>query len=160
MKNWKTAEQSVKPTAGPEHTLHTHEAGPASPSNYSVMTSLQHVGFFLLWNKEKLITVHPTSFEMSLSSHLDLPNVCREEGNRPTDIHCDDSVAEELAWPLASWNQGTWRGFHFSHQRPTRVTWACASEHSRAAGLHLVPRQSPGPHSLQEISLMSWSVLI
>lgn len=57
----------------------------------------------------------------------------QEEGNRPTDIHCDDSVAEELAWPLASWNQGSW-GFHFSHRRPTRVTWACVSEHSRAAG--------------------------
>ena len=42
------------------------------------------VCFFFLWNKEKLITVHPTSFEMSLSSHLDLPNVCREEGNRLT----------------------------------------------------------------------------
>lgn len=69
----------------PEHTLHTHEAGPASASNYSVMSSLQCVCFFFLWNKEKLITLHPTSFEMSLSSHLDLPNVCREEGNRLTD---------------------------------------------------------------------------
>lgn len=68
------------------HTLHTHEAGPASPSTKSAMSSLQCMSFFLLWDKENLVTAHSTLFEIgSLPSHLALPDVSGEEGNTLTD---------------------------------------------------------------------------
>lgn len=100
------------------------------------MTSLQHVLLFSL-EQRKADHCSPYIIERNEFINVGLANVCREEGNRPLGMHCDDLVAEELAWPLASWNQGTWRGFHFLTDDQPRQ-WACMSEHSRAAGLHSV----------------------
>lgn len=124
----------VLSTAGPEHTLHTH--GWPCLSLQLLSHDLTAAVLLFTLEQRKLITVHPISFEMSLSSHLHLLNVCREEGNRPTDT----------LWWLGGWRAGLASGllesrdsggdFIFLYRRPTRVTWACVSEHSRAAGLH------------------------
>lgn len=100
--------------------------------------------FFLFWDPDNLITVPPTSFGISLSSPVDLPNTCG--GELPlTRIMPMTTRWLGISLAFGLLKSSDWRGFHFLTDNWLELRGpACHSETAQ--------HESPGPHPLQEVS--------